>query len=85
MIQSESVCSGSVKRLIYPKSGYMIYAIQMASVGLLLNVGDKYMMERGGWSSAGTMKNVYEHTMKDGANAADNLINNYYNSLLPKD
>jgi hypothetical protein len=54
----------------------------MASVGLLLNISDKYMMERGGWSSAGTMKSIYQHTIKDGQDAADIAINKYFESLM---
>ena len=56
----------------------------MASVGLLLNISDKYMMERGGWSSAGTMKSIYQHTVKDGQDAADTTINKYFESLIKK-
>jgi len=54
----------------------------MASIGLLLNVGDKYMMERGGWSNTATMKNIYQHTFDDGKNVATTAIDNYFNSLM---
>ncbi len=54
----------------------------MASVGLLLNIGDKYMMERGGWSSKDTMKNVYQHTLAEGAVQAETLIDDYFNKLM---
>ncbi|WP_130861468.1 tyrosine-type recombinase/integrase [Bacilliculturomica massiliensis] len=54
----------------------------MASVGLMLNIGDKYLMERGGWSSKDVMKNVYQHTLYEGASQAELLIENYFESLI---
>lgn len=56
----------------------------MASIGLMLNISDKYMMERGGWSYEGTMKKIYQHTMKEGEDAANNLINGYFKSLIKR-
>lgn len=53
----------------------------MASVGLKLNIADKYMMERGGWSSNQTMKNIYQHTISDAAQAANSLIDRHFESL----
>lgn len=56
----------------------------MASVGALLNISDKYMMERGGWSSIQTMKNIYQHAMRDKVNAADRSIDEYFMGLVEK-
>jgi len=53
-----------------------------ASIGLMLNVPQKYMMERGGWSSPKTMQNVYQHTMASKRNAVDDTIDAYYQGLL---
>lgn len=55
---------------------------QNASTMLLLNVPDKYVMERGGWSNTATPKSVYQHTMKEGRTEADKAIDNYFNSLV---
>lgn len=54
----------------------------MASIGLKLNIADKYMMERGGWSSNQTMKNIYQHTISDAAQAANTMIDNHFESLF---
>lgn len=54
----------------------------MASIGLLLNIGDKYMMERGGWSSAGTMKTIYQHTIAEETHSVDDMIDEYFTNLM---
>lgn len=36
-----------------------------ASILHALGVPDKYIMARGGWSSASTLQNIYQHTMRD--------------------
>lgn len=53
-----------------------------ASVGLLLGVPDKYMMERGGWSNTQTMTYRYQHTYASEKAAADNAINQHFEQLL---
>lgn len=55
---------------------------QNASVMLALGVADKYAMERGGWSSNATMKNIYQHTMSTKRSETDDLINDYFQSLV---
>ena len=55
---------------------------QNASVMLALGIADKYAMERGGWSSNATMKNIYQHTMSAQRSEADELVNNYFQSLV---
>ena len=30
-----------------------------------MGVPDKYIMERGGWKTDSTLKNIYQHTMSD--------------------
>lgn len=54
----------------------------MASVGLSLNIADKYMMERGGWSNVQTMKKIYQHTQESGRKTADIAIDSYFEKLL---
>lgn len=53
-----------------------------ASVMLALNIPDKYAMERGGWSSNHIMKSVYQHTFTAERQAADERIDDYFNSVL---
>lgn len=49
-----------------------------ASVMLQLNVPDKYAMERGGWSTATTMKRVYQHTFSAERRKVDAAIDAYF-------
>jgi integrase len=53
-----------------------------ASVMLKLGVPDKYAMERGGWSTDSTLKQVYQHTFDDKRNEIDSQIDDYFNKLL---
>lgn len=54
----------------------------MATVGLSLNIADKIIMSIGGWNNPQTMKNVYQIVLQDDAVAAENTINNYFESLI---
>lgn len=49
-----------------------------ASVGLLLGVPDKYVMERGGWAQKDTMVYRYEHTYSDEKISADEAYNTFF-------
>lgn len=53
-----------------------------ASVMLLLNIPDKYAQKRGGWSTSSTMKTVYQHTIASKRSAVDDMIDNYFITLL---
>ena len=53
-----------------------------ASVMLLLGVPDKYAMERGGWATNSTLKNVYQHTFSEERQRVDDAINNYFEKAL---
>lgn len=53
-----------------------------ASTMLALGVPDKYAMERGGWSSPNVMKSVYQHTFTDARQKFDDVIDDYFDSLL---
>ncbi len=53
-----------------------------ASVGLMLGVPDKYIMERGGWSTKDTMVYRYEHTYSEEKKQADNAYNTFFETAL---
>lgn len=53
-----------------------------ASIMLMLNIPEKYAMERGGWSSPHIMKSVYQHTFTDERKAVEHKIDNYFESIL---
>ncbi len=53
-----------------------------ASIMLALGIPDKYAMERGGWSSTGVLKSVYQHTFTAERLEADKKIDGYFNSIL---
>lgn len=53
-----------------------------ASVMVELGIPDKYAMERGGWSTDSTLKNVYQHTFDDKRKEIDRKINEYFEKLL---
>lgn len=65
-----------------PYYGYHALRHQNASTMLLLNIPDKYVMERGGWSSLKTPKQIYQHTMDEGRQAATAAIDAYFNRLM---
>ena len=53
-----------------------------ASVMLMLNIPDKYAMERGGWSTNSTLKSVYQHTFSEERKQVDKKIDDYFNRLI---
>lgn len=55
-----------------------------ASIMLQLGVQDKYAMERGGWSTLSTMKDVYQHTLSAEREKVDNIVNTYFDNLCIK-
>lgn len=56
-----------------------------ASVMLLLNVPDKYAMERMGHASNNMLKNVYQHTMKAKSEEVAELVDGYFYEHLHMD
>lgn len=56
-----------------------------ASVMLLLNVPDKYAMERMGHASTNMLKNVYQHTMRSKSEEVANRVDNYFSEFLHTD
>ena len=67
-------------------TGYQLTFHQLrhlnASVMLMLGIPDKYAMERGGWSSNGVLKSVYQHTFSAERKLVDERIDEFFNDLL---
>lgn len=55
-----------------------------ASVMLKLGIQDKYAMERGGWTTTSTLKNVYQHTFSSEREKADALVDDYFLGIYDK-
>ena len=52
-----------------------------ASIQHALGIPDAYIMQRGGWSSDATLKNVYRHAMDDRAQEMNTIANTHFESL----
>ena len=52
-----------------------------ASVMLQLGIPDKYAMERGGWSTNQTLKNVYQHTFSAERQIVDDKIDQFFENI----
>lgn len=52
-----------------------------ASVMVSLGVPDKYAMERGGWATNSTLKNVYQHTFAENRKTIDATIDDFFNNI----
>lgn len=52
-----------------------------ASVQHALGIPDAYIMQRGGWESDATLKQIYRHAMDKEAQEANDKINNYFAGL----
>lgn len=53
-----------------------------ASIMLMLNIPEKYAMERGGWKTPHIMQSVYQHTFSDERRQVDDLIDTYFERLI---
>lgn len=53
-----------------------------ASIMVALGVPDKYAMERGGWSSNGTLQNIYQHTFSEERQNVDEKIDAYFRKIM---
>lgn len=53
-----------------------------ASVMHMLNIPDKYAMERGGWKTDTIMKNVYQNTFSSERQEVDRKINSYFEGFI---
>lgn len=54
----------------------------MATLGVKLNISDRIMMQRGGWSNPQTMKLIYQQALAEDITTADTRINDYMNKLI---
>ena len=52
-----------------------------ASILHAMGIPDKYIMERGGWSTSSTLKTVYQHTMRGKNKEINKRINDYFESM----
>jgi integrase len=52
-----------------------------ASIMVALGIPDKYAMERGGWSSNGTLQNVYQHTFSEERENVDDRIDDFFRKI----
>ena len=53
-----------------------------ASVGLVLGIPDKYMMQRNGYKTDHTLKQRYQSIFTSNRKSADKIIDDYFNSIL---
>lgn len=51
-----------------------------ASILHAMGVPDKYIMERGGWKTSGTLKNIYQHTMDEKRRNVESQICDFFAS-----
>lgn len=51
----------------------------------LLQIPDKYAMERGGWKTDSTMKGTYTHTFSQARKDVDHIIDDYFEKQLTGD
>lgn len=65
-----------------PKSRFHDLRHANASAMLILNIPDKYAMERGGWSDMKVMRDRYQQTFSSEQKAVAERIDNYFLSLL---
>lgn len=70
-----------IKRNGFEKFSFHSLRHYNASVMLALNLPDKYAMERGGWATPYTMKNIYQHTFKSEQAKYDKMLSDYFNRL----
>jgi len=52
-----------------------------ASVMLMLGVGERYAMERGGWATRSVLQQTYQHTFSSERERVDALIDDYFSAL----
>lgn len=53
-----------------------------ASVMAVLQIPDKYALERGGWKTDYVMKKVYTHTFSQDRERIDNVVDNYFSQVV---
>lgn len=53
-----------------------------ASILHAIGVPDKYIMQRGGWSNASTLQNIYQHTFDDVTMQESEKMNNLFETIF---
>ena len=53
-----------------------------ASILHAMGVPDKYIMQRGGWRTDNTLKNIYQHTFDKTTKEVNDKINGYFTDML---
>lgn len=66
--------SRDLKRAGMPHFRFHDLRHYQASILHAMGVPDKYIMERGGWKTDSTLKNIYQHTMSDKRREIENEI-----------
>lgn len=56
-----------------------------ASVMAMLNIPDKYQMERGGWKTKHILNRVYQHTFSEKRTEVDSTVNSYLEEFMQHD
>ena len=56
-----------------------------ASIMLLLNIPEKYAMEKGGWKTPHTLKKHYQHTFSEDRKKVDDKMDDYFKQILDED
>ena len=72
-------------RLIFGLFYFVLFVLLRhvnASVMLMLNIPDKYAMERGGWSTDYILKSVYQQTYSSQRELVDQKIDSYFNGIV---
>lgn len=59
----------------------ILYGHYQASILHALGIPDKYIMERGGWKTDATLKNVYQHTIADKSKQFTDRANEHFSSI----
>lgn len=70
-----------VKKHGYPDITFHDLRHINASVMLMLNIPDKYAMERGGWSTSSTLKRVYQDTFSEERRRVDKKIDDFFGDI----
>ncbi len=56
-----------------------------ATVLHTMGVPDKYIMQRGGWKTDHTLKNIYQHTFDSVTASTNEKVNNYFDKIVLND
>ena len=76
--------SKSLKRAGMPHFRFHDLRHYQASILHAMGVPDKYIMERGGWKTDSTLKNIYQHTMSDKRKEVEQEIKRKFDSSHKK-